>query len=93
MPKHKWSSQVPSLDDLKGWKETDGRLAERFAEYLQFEDRPWSTRSIKRYFNDDNLEYFLKRHKERAVVQADGGTGRYWELNHSSFTLKGSNES
>jgi len=70
MAKYKWSFQVPPPDDLKGWKEADLRLTGRFAEYLQFEDRPWSPRAVKRYFDDDNLEYFLKKHKERGVMQA-----------------------
>ena len=70
MAKNKWNFKVPMPDDLKGWKEADRRLAGRFAEYLQFEDRPWSPRAVKRYFADDNLEYFLKKHNERAVVQA-----------------------
>lgn len=70
MAKHKWNFKVPSPDDLMGWKEADRRLAKRFAEYLQFEDRPWASRAVKRYFDGDNLEYFLKKHKERAVVQA-----------------------
>jgi len=70
MAKHKWNFKVPIPDDLKGWKEADRRLARRFAEYLQFEERLKTSRAVKRYFNDDNLEYFLKKHRERAVVQA-----------------------
>ncbi|MFC1636416.1 YecA family protein [Planctomycetota bacterium] len=70
MVKPKWSAKVPTSDDLKGWKEADLRLTRRFADYLQSEDRPWSARATKRYFGDDNLEYFLTKHKERAVVQA-----------------------
>jgi len=70
MAKHKWNLKVPAPDDLMGWKEADCRLAGRFAEYLQFKDRLWSPRAVRRYFDDDNLEYFFKKHKERAVVQA-----------------------
>jgi len=70
MAKHKWNFKVPGPDDLMGWKEADRRLSRRFADYLQFEDRLWSPRAVKRYFDDDNLEYFLKKHKERAIVQA-----------------------
>ena len=70
MAKHKWNSKMPAPDDLKGWKETDSWLSQRFAEHLQFEDRLWSSRAAKRYFDDDNLEYFFKEHQERAVVQA-----------------------
>jgi len=70
MAKHKWNFKVPLPDDLTGWKEADLRLARRFSEYLQSEDHLRSSRAAKRYFNDDNLEHFLKKHKERAVVQA-----------------------
>ena len=70
MTKHKRNFKVPASDDLKGWKEADRRLAQRFSEHMRFDDRLWSSRAAKRYFGDDNLEYFLKQHKERAVVQA-----------------------
>jgi len=63
-------AKVPAPDDLMGWKEVDHRLARRFSEYLQFGERLRSSRAAKRYFDDDNLEYFLKEHKERAVAQA-----------------------
>jgi hypothetical protein len=70
MAKHKRNFKVPASDDLKGWKEADRRLSQRFSEYLRFDDRLWSSRAAKRYFGDDDLEYFLKQHEERAVVQA-----------------------
>lgn len=63
-------TMVPAPDDLMGWKEAHGRLARRFSEYLQFGDRLRSSRAAKRYFDSDNLQYFLKQHKERAVAQA-----------------------
>lgn len=70
MVNHKWNSRVPASGDLKGWKEADRRLAQCFSDYLQSDDRLWSSRAVKRYFDDDNLEYFFEEHKERAVVQA-----------------------
>jgi len=70
MAKHKCNSKVPASGDLRGWKEADRRLAQRFSEYLQSEDRLRSPRAAKRYFDDDNLEYFFREHKERAVMQA-----------------------
>jgi len=70
MAKHRWNSKVPGPDDLKGWKEADRRLAQRFSEHLCSGKHLWSSRAAKRYFDDDNLEYFFKEHKERAVVQA-----------------------
>ena len=70
MGKCKWNSKVPPPDDLAGWKEADLRLTGRFAECLQSESRLRSPRAVKRYFDDDNLEYFFRKHKDRAVVQA-----------------------
>ena len=70
MGKCKWNSKVPPPDDLTGWKEADLRLTGRFAECLQSESRLRSPRAVKRYFDDDNLEYFFRKHKDRAVVQA-----------------------
>jgi hypothetical protein len=64
------NSNIPAPDDLAGWKEADLRLTARFADFLQFDGRLWSPRAVKRYFNNDNLEYFFRKHKERAVVQA-----------------------
>lgn len=70
MAKHKRNFEVPASDDLKGWKDADRRLAERFSEHLRFDDRLWSSRAANRYFGDDNLEYLLKQREGRAVVQA-----------------------
>jgi hypothetical protein len=63
-------AEVPAPDDLRGWKEADLRLARRFAEHFEFGEQLWSSRAVKRYFDDDNLESHLKEHKERAVVPA-----------------------
>ena len=63
MAKHKWDLKIPASDDLRGWKEADLRLIGRFADFLQYESRLWSPRAAKRYFNDDNLEYFFRKHK------------------------------
>jgi len=70
MAKHEWNFNIPATDDLKGWKEADRCLTGRFADHLRCEARLWSPRAVKRYFDNENLEYFLKKHKERAVVQA-----------------------
>ncbi len=61
---------VPAPEDLAGWKEADRRLAGRFAHHLHFEDRLWSSRAVKRYFDDDDLEHYLKTHDARGVAQA-----------------------
>jgi hypothetical protein len=67
--------EVPAPDDLVGWKKADRRLARRFAEHLEFEDRLWSSRAVKRYFGEDDLEHFLKEHEQRAVAMAYSAWG------------------
>ena len=64
------SAEVPAPDDLKGWKAADLQLARRFAEYFEFGKQLHSSRVIKRYFGDDDLQSHLQDHKERAVVPA-----------------------
>ncbi|HUT56469.1 MAG TPA: SEC-C metal-binding domain-containing protein [Phycisphaerae bacterium] len=66
---------VPQPDDLAGWKEVDRRLACRFADHLDNEDRLWSSRAANRYFGDDDLERFFDAHKDRSVVQAYASWG------------------
>ena len=61
---------VPDPDDLAGWKEADRRLARRFADHLYHEDRLRSSRAVKRYFDDDDLEHYLKTQDARGVAQA-----------------------
>lgn len=51
--------KVPPDDDLAGWKEADWRLSRRFAQHFEREDRLWSSRAVKRYFGDDDLDYFF----------------------------------
>jgi hypothetical protein len=62
--------EVPAPDDLAGWKEADRRLARRFAEHFEAEDRLWTARPIKRYFNDEDLEYYLTEHGHDSVIVA-----------------------
>ena len=64
------ASGTPAHDDLAGWKEADRRLARRFAECLRSEDRLISSRAVKRYFGDDDLEYYFEAHEDQAVVMA-----------------------
>ena len=63
-------AEIPAPDDLEGWKEADLRLMRRFAEHFQFGKQLQSSRAVKRYFGDDDLEFYLKEHRERAVVPA-----------------------
>ena len=62
--------EVPAPDDLEGWKEVDNRLFDRFIEYFDFEDRLWSSRAVKRYFGQDDLEFYMQEHEQRGVVAA-----------------------
>jgi hypothetical protein len=62
-------AQIPAPDDLKGWKEADLRLHRRFAEHFQSEQLQ-SSRAVKRYFSDDDLESYLEEHKQRGALPA-----------------------
>jgi len=62
--------ETPAPDDLKGWKEADRRLFQCFAEHFEEEDRLWGARPIKRYFGDDDLEYYMQEHEQQGVVAA-----------------------
>jgi hypothetical protein len=62
-------SEIPAPDDLKGWKAVDRRLDTRFV--TRFIEGPFrSARPIKRYFDDDDIEYYLNEHKEQNVLAA-----------------------
>jgi hypothetical protein len=61
---------VPAPDDLKGWKEADRRLYGRFTQRLRVDRRLRSTRAIKRYFNDDDLDCYVQEHEQQGVLGA-----------------------
>ena len=61
---------IPAPDDLKGWKEADLRLHRRFAEQFQSGKQLQSSRAIKRYFDDDDLEHYLGEHEKQGVGPA-----------------------
>jgi hypothetical protein len=61
---------IPAPDDLAGWKQADRHLSQRFADHLINGERPRSSRAIKRYFNEDDLEYFFEEHEQRGVTMA-----------------------
>ncbi|MDI6448501.1 DUF7309 domain-containing protein [Anaerobaca lacustris] len=69
-PADAWDNEVPASDDLEGWKEVDRRLFQRFARHFEEEDRLWSSRPIRRYFNDDDLDYYLDEHEQQRVAEA-----------------------
>jgi hypothetical protein len=63
-------TEVPAPDDLKGWKQVDYRLIQRFVENARSGDRFRSSRAVKRYFDNDDLEYYLQEHEKQAVAAA-----------------------
>ncbi len=64
------AGDIPTADDLVGWKEVDRRLTKRFADFLRDEDRLWSSRAVKRYFGDDDLDYYLDEYQQLGVIAA-----------------------
>jgi hypothetical protein len=62
--------EMPALDDLKGWKQADERLYRRFMRQFQSEQKLHSSRAIKRYFNDDDLDYYVEEHEQQGVIGA-----------------------
>lgn len=62
--------QTPAPNDLKGWKEVHQRLFRRFVEHFEREDRLWSSRAVKRYFRDDDLEYYAQEYEHQGVLAA-----------------------
>jgi hypothetical protein len=60
----------PAPDDLAGWKEADRRVSSRFAQAVRTDDRFRSARAAKRYFDDEDLDYFLEANKDLGVHMA-----------------------
>lgn len=61
---------IPAPDDLKGWKEADKRLFNRFVDHFEREDRLWGARPVRRYFADEDLEYYIQEHEQEGVLMA-----------------------
>lgn len=61
---------VPASDDLAGWKEVDRRLSLRIGDFLRDDDRLWSSRAAKRYFGDDELDFYLEEYDQLGVSGA-----------------------
>ena len=61
---------VPALDDLAGWKEVDRRLCLRIGDFFRDDDRLWSSRAAKRYFGDDELDFYLEEYDRLGVIGA-----------------------
>lgn len=68
--------KIPAPDDLKGWKEADLRLYGRLIGYFRSREELRSARAVKRYFDDEDLEFYLKEHKDRGV----GGAYMAWGI-------------
>jgi hypothetical protein len=66
--------EVPAPDDLQGWKAVDQRLIRRFIERVRSGSRFPSSRAVKRYFDDDDLEHYLHEHEKQGV----GGAYTAW---------------
>jgi hypothetical protein len=69
-------AKIPAPDDLKGWKEADLRLYGRLIGCFRSREELRSARAVKRYFDDEDLEFYLKEHKDRGV----GGAYMAWGI-------------
>ena len=67
--------KTPPPADLDGWKDTDHRLSERFADHLWHGNLMRSSRAIKRYFDDDDIEHYFQKHEQRGVAMAFSAWG------------------
>jgi hypothetical protein len=65
-----YEDDVLAPDDLRGWKQADQRLFQRFADHFEEEDRLWASRPVSRYFGDDDLDYYLDEHEQQGVAAA-----------------------
>jgi len=61
---------LPERDDLKGWKQADQRLYQRFIRDFGADKRLSSPRAVKRYFNDDDLDYYVQEYEKQGVLGA-----------------------
>lgn len=59
---------VPAPDDLAGWKKVDERLTRRFIDYLHEGDRPHGPRAVKRYFGDEEIDYYFETYRDCGVL-------------------------
>jgi hypothetical protein len=61
---------VPAPEDLKGWKEADRRLYGRLMQQFESDRRLQSSHAVKRYFDDDDLDYYVQEHEKQGVLGA-----------------------
>ncbi|NLF31738.1 MAG: DUF2384 domain-containing protein [Planctomycetes bacterium] len=62
----------PSADDLEAWNGADRRLMARFQRYVFEGERAWSSRASRRFFGDDDIDYFFEEYDAQGVVKAFG---------------------
>lgn len=62
--------EMPASDDLKGWKQADSRLYGRCIQQVKYEKRLLSSRAIKRYFDDEDFDYYIQEHGEQGAMAA-----------------------
>lgn len=68
-------AQAPAPDDLAAWKEVDRRLVTRFTDYLDEDNRLWSSRAARRYFGDEDLDRYLNAYRNQGVAAAYAAWG------------------
>ena len=60
--------KIPTPNDLKGWKQADHQLYQRLMQDFGADQRLTSPRAVKRYFNDDDLDYYVQEHEQQGVM-------------------------
>jgi len=63
-------SPLPAPDDLAGWKAADQAVMRRLMDSFNKGDRSWWRRAAKRYFGDEDAEYFLTEYEEQGAMGA-----------------------
>jgi len=62
--------RIPAPGDLAGWKEADSYICSLYEDFFLNGDRLHSTRAVKRYFGDPDIEYYLKEYEKLGVAIA-----------------------
>ncbi len=60
--------KIPTPNDLKGWKQADHQLHQRLMQDFGADQRLTSPRAVKRYFNDDDFDYYAQEHEQQGVM-------------------------
>ena len=62
--------EAPAPTDLAGWKAADQAVMRRLTDSCRKDDRLRSRRAAKRYFGDEDVEYFLAEYDKQGAVGA-----------------------